>query len=152
MKSGDTSTLIIGYGNTLRNDDGVGYRLAERIATLSLPRLETLALHQLTPDLAETIAQVSLVIFADAFADTSLEQVTVKSLGVEVVEFNSSHSCHPSYLLRLAKTLYGHAPKAYWLMLPCSDFSLGGTLSAKAQLSMSHAFAIIQDLLENRHL
>ena len=147
MKFGDTNTLIIGYGNTLRNDDGVGYRLAERIATLSLLGLEVLASHQLTPDLAEAIAKVNLVIFADASADTSLKQVTVKNLGVEMVEFSSSHSCHPSYLLQLAKTLYGYSPKAYWLMLPCADFGLGETLSAKARQSQRDAFTIIQYLL-----
>jgi Ni,Fe-hydrogenase maturation factor len=61
--------LVIGYGNTLRRDDGVGVRAAELIA--ADPRLahaRVLAVHQLTPELALDIGAVSLVIFVDADA------------------------------------------------------------------------------------
>ena len=38
-------TLIIGYGNTLRSDDGVGPRLAQTVADWRLPGVRSLALH-----------------------------------------------------------------------------------------------------------
>ena len=45
--------LIIGYGNPLRADDGVGWQAARRLAELRQDEfVETLALHQLTPELA----------------------------------------------------------------------------------------------------
>ncbi len=59
--------LVIGYGNTLRRDDGVGVRAAELMA--ADPRfagVEVLTAYQLTPELSLDIATASLVIFVDA--------------------------------------------------------------------------------------
>ncbi|MGA1285390.1 MAG: hypothetical protein ACO34J_15215 [Prochlorothrix sp.] len=64
-------TLIIGYGNTLREDDGVGYCMAEAIAQWNLTGIESKAVHQLTPDLAAHLAEVDRVIFIDVFPWTA---------------------------------------------------------------------------------
>jgi hydrogenase maturation protease len=58
--------LIIGYGNSLRSDDAAGIKVAETIATWQLPHVRSLAVHQLTPELAAELAAVELVIFVDA--------------------------------------------------------------------------------------
>src|SRR5215472_4005839 len=59
--------LIIGYGNPLRADDGVGWRMACRLGELVRDEpFEVLAVHQLTPELAEPISRAELVIFVDA--------------------------------------------------------------------------------------
>jgi Ni,Fe-hydrogenase maturation factor len=36
-KQAPAGLLVIGYGNTLRRDDGVGPRVADAIAALALP-------------------------------------------------------------------------------------------------------------------
>src|SRR3954471_3504710 len=59
--------LVIGYGNTLRSDDGVGPHIAIEAAAWGLPRLETIAVPQLTPELAELLASAELLIFVDAY-------------------------------------------------------------------------------------
>ena len=58
--------LIIGYGNPLRGDDGLGWRAAEQLAEI-IPQseAEVIACHQLTPELAEPISRARLVIFID---------------------------------------------------------------------------------------
>jgi Ni,Fe-hydrogenase maturation factor len=43
------STLVIGYGNTIRSDDGAGQAVAEALATHALPGVRTQTVHQLTP-------------------------------------------------------------------------------------------------------
>src|SRR5262245_29107852 len=59
--------LIIGYGNPLRADDGVGWQAARHLAELLRDEpIEILALHQLTPELAEPISRADLIIFIDA--------------------------------------------------------------------------------------
>ena len=70
--------LVIGYGNTLRSDDGAGQRVAEKIGQWELPGVGALAVHQLTPELAENIAQADAVIFVDAVATNSENPVSVK--------------------------------------------------------------------------
>jgi hydrogenase maturation protease len=81
--------LVIGYGNTLRRDDGVGVRVAELLAVD--PRMEgadILAVHQLTPELAIDVGEATLVVFVDA--DPSVEPGAVEvrplALGVETTE------------------------------------------------------------------
>ena len=71
--------LVIGYGNTLRSDDGVGAKVAAAVAELALPGVVALVLHQLTPELAETISEARAVVFVDAAVDAATE-VQVRQL------------------------------------------------------------------------
>src|SRR5579862_9528285 len=49
--------LIIAYGNPLRCDDGIAWRAADALAQkLSDSDVEIVRLHQLAPELAETIS------------------------------------------------------------------------------------------------
>ena len=62
--------LILSYGNSLRRDDGAGLALGSILERIWLERdvpAQNLALHQLTPDVAESIAadSVSAVLFVD---------------------------------------------------------------------------------------
>ena len=63
------SLLVIGYGNTLRGDDGVGPRVAEAVGELNLPGVHTLICPLLTPELANPISRAGKVIFVDAAVD-----------------------------------------------------------------------------------
>ena len=65
------SLLVIGYGNTLRRDDGVGPKLADAVAALGLTGVRTLACALLTPELAEAVSQAQRVIFVDAAVDSN---------------------------------------------------------------------------------
>src|SRR5690242_12833541 len=65
--------LVIGYGNPLRGDDGVGWHAAEALAKslqdeerVPAERVMVLACHQLTLELAEPLSRVERVIFIDA--------------------------------------------------------------------------------------
>ena len=51
--------LVIGIGNPLRGDDGVGPLLAEQAGGRSV--------HQLTPELAAELAELEAVLFIDAW-------------------------------------------------------------------------------------
>ena len=53
--------LVIGYGNTLRQDDGVGPYVAERFEELGLPGVRTLVEAQLSPEHAEVISMAKAV-------------------------------------------------------------------------------------------
>ena len=74
-------SLIVGYGNSLRTDDGVGWHAAGLLATD--PRLEgaqILARHQLTPELAADISQASLVVLVDAASAGDPGSVSVRRI------------------------------------------------------------------------
>ncbi len=62
--------LVIGYGNALRSDDGVGWHAAALLADdPRLAGIDVLALHQLSPELALDMSRASLVILVDAGVD-----------------------------------------------------------------------------------
>src|SRR5262249_51109422 len=58
--------LVIGYGNELRGDDGVGPAAARAVAAWAEPCVQAIATHQLTPELADAIAGAEEVVFVDA--------------------------------------------------------------------------------------
>ncbi|OLP17849.1 hypothetical protein BST81_12350 [Leptolyngbya sp. 'hensonii'] len=119
--------LVIGYGNTLRSDDGAGYWVAETISQWDWAPLRSQAVHQLTPDLALAIAQTETVIFIDATTISS--EVIFQPLEVDLTVTFTTHFAHPRSLLALASTLYQANPVAYHLLIPASNFELGEIFS-----------------------
>ena len=74
--------LIVGYGNPLRSDDGIGWHAARLLATD--PRLDgarVLARHQLAPELAADVSRASLVVLVDAAAKGDPGSVAVRRIG-----------------------------------------------------------------------
>jgi hydrogenase maturation protease len=121
-------TLVIGFGNTLRCDDGAGVQAAELIA-MHYPNVHCLTVHQLTMELAETLSQHSTVVFLDA-------SVTVNKLTTTTLKTDSppgeygSHILTPQTLLEASYHLYGCCPeRAVQVEIPASDFSFGETIS-----------------------
>lgn len=153
-----TEILIIGYGNTLRGDDGAGYLLAEMVSEWGIEKVRSLPVHQLTPELAEAIAAAKLAIFIDAYSNC--RQLQVHSLTVEESDTapaplfkggasggSSSHSCNPRSLLQIAQFLYGNAPPAWWLLVPGTNFEFTEELSFLTQKSMVQALSKIKELI-----
>ena len=70
--------LVIGYGNTLRGDDGIGPAVAGEIDRLAVPGVRVIVVHQLTPELAADLAACRRAVFIDAA--TTGEAVAVAHL------------------------------------------------------------------------
>ena len=109
----DAGVLVVGYGNPLRGDDGVGCHAAGVLA--ADPRLKgatVLARHQLTPELAADIAGASLVVLVDASVTGGAPgSVAVRSIQPRRDSPPSwSHHLDPAALAGLAHALYGHVP------------------------------------------
>ena len=124
--------LVIGYGNTLRRDDGVGPKVAETVAALGLPGVRTLACPLLTPELAEPLSQVRVVIFVDAAVDAPRE-VQMRKLAPAESSQIMAHAASPATLLSLARDVFGHTPEAWWLTIPVQQLGIGEALSALAE-------------------
>ena len=124
--------LVVGYGNTLRRDDGVGPKVADALEDLALPGVRTLACPLLTPELAEPISRASTVIFVDAAVDAPLE-VQRRKLEPAASSQVMAHAATPVTLLALARDVYGHAPEAWLLTIPVTDLGVGEKLSPLGQ-------------------
>lgn len=102
------SALLIGVGNTLRGDDGVGIRVAEQART-RFPQLAVLCVQGLSPELADTVAPYDLLLIVDASVVTTtlrVSEVTPAASGEKI----QSHTMSPAGILGLAVTLYNRAP------------------------------------------
>jgi hydrogenase maturation protease len=138
-----TGLLIIGYGNTLRRDDGVGPKAAEAIAALDLPNVRSLACPLLTPELAESVSQARTVIFVDAAVDAPRE-VQLRLLAPAESSQIMAHAASPATLLALARDVFGHAPEARWLTIPVEDLGIGEELSPLAQRGFEDAVEAVK--------
>ena len=141
--------LVIGYGNTLRSDDGAGQIVAEKIAGWKLPQVQSLAVQQLTPELAENMANADGVIFVDAVATNSdnPNPVQVQLLLVEAINSSLGHHCNPRSLLAYAQILYGKVPKAYGVLIPAINFDFGETFSTVTQQGIDIALNEIKQIV-----
>lgn len=145
--------LVIGYGNTLRTDDGVGRHAAERLA--DDPRLDgvrVIGRHQLTPELALDVSRAALVVFVDASNRPSAGNFTVEPMERTGRHGPGwSHHLDPPSLLDLTGELYGRVPDAFLIsvgvesvllgdrMSPMVEASLQGLVDAVAELIADHA-------------
>ncbi len=137
-------TLVAGFGNVYRRDDGVAWAVANALREqLGRPplgllddgldelggQLDTVVLHQLVPELAETLAQYDLVVFVDAhvqdLAPPLREEPLTPAYRVPFV----SHQTHPATVLALAARTVGRAPQGVLLSVRGHDFDFGTGLS-----------------------
>ena len=136
--------LVIGYGNELRGDDGVGPKVAAAVEALQLPGVRTLICQLLTPEFAQPISQARLAVFVDAAVDAPKE-VQWRKLEPNETSQIMAHAADPRTMLALARDVFGHAPQAWWLTIPAVQMEFGETLSPAAQHGMNDAvWKIIQ--------
>jgi len=122
--------LIVGYGNPLRSDDGVGVRAAERLLQGPLPPgTEVLPRHQLTPDLADAIQHSDLVIFVDAARGGIPGELRCAPVDAATQAAPFTHELTPSSLMSLVTVLYGISPPAFEVSMGGECFGLGDRLS-----------------------
>ena len=144
----DTSILVIGYGNTLRGDDGVGPRVAEAIGKLNLPGVHTLICPLLTPELADPIARAGTVIFVDAAVDAPKE-VQLRKLEPNETSQLMAHAADPRTMLALSRDVFGRVPEAWWLTIPAVDLGFREDFSPEAQRGFDEAVKKIQAFCHN---
>lgn len=124
--------LIIGYGNPLRGDDGMGWHAAEYLAQeLSDEEAEVLARQQLTVEMAEFIGRFERVIFIDACADAAAGSMRVKRVFPgRLPRTVLLHLLSPVALVTLAKVLYRASPEAFLITVGGRSFDFRETLSS----------------------
>jgi hydrogenase maturation protease len=141
--------LVIGYGNTLRRDDGVGPKVAEAVADLALLGVRALACPMLTPELAEAVSQAHVVIFVDAAVDAPRE-VQMRKLEPAGSSQIMAHAASPATLLALARDVFGYAPEAWWLTIPVEDLGIGEEFSPLAQRGFDRAVVEVKKCAAER--
>ncbi|MCU0504748.1 MAG: hydrogenase maturation protease [Chloroflexi bacterium] len=140
--------LVVGYGSTLRGDDGVGPRAAEMVA--GDPRLAgatVLVRHQLTPELAADIAAARLVVLVDARADASPGSVSVERVAGAASSVDpvpaaraeagaTTHHVGAAEVAALARDLWGTRPEVLAVGVGAASFEVGDGLSVSVERAL----------------
>ena len=148
-----SARLVIGYGNPLRADDGLGWVVAQRLKSgLTGDGLAgdtvVLAEHQLTPELAEPISRARFVVFVDAREGDHpghVESHIVTPSGDGSLAF--SHDVEPASLVQMARLLYGTCPTAIIVSVVGEDFSYGTALSTVVRAAVPMVIQRVRELL-----
>ena len=141
--------LVIGYGNTLRTDDGLGRHAAERLAVD--PRLDgvkVIGRHQLTPELALDVGSAALVVFVDASHGTPAGAIRIERM--EPTGRNGmgwSHHLSPSSLVDLASELYGAAPGVVVISVGVESVLDGDQMSPVVRAALPQLVDVVAELI-----
>ena len=115
MTSGtDRKVLVIGVGNPVRGDDGLGPALVARLQSLQLGNVTAESAHQLTIEHAARVAEHDDIVFADAVRDAR-QAFSFTPISAASDPGGSSHAMGPAQIVALARICFGKTPRSYLL-------------------------------------
>jgi hydrogenase maturation protease len=124
----DGDLLVIGYGNTLRQDDRAGPLVAGTIESYGLHGVRTLVCAQLSPEHAEAVARAREVVMVDATSGPC-QAPTLRRVEAANSPQVTTHAVEPPTLLALARDVYGRVPPAWLLTVPAERLGFGTDIS-----------------------
>lgn len=141
-----TQVLVIGYGNPLRRDDGLGQRAAYQLSdvlTTEYP-VEVMFTHQLTYDLAESVSRVQHVILIDAAVGDTPGAITCREVLPQGDQPHTLlHHMEAGALLASTLVLYGTAPHTTLWTVVGESFEFGEALSPAVEQALPELMAQI---------
>jgi len=143
--------LVIGYGNPLRADDGLGWQVGQQLAAeVSSDEVSVMPVHQLTPELAEPISRARLAVFVDAREGPDPGQVRCEEVRpASQTDPSFSHDLDPPSVLELARILYGQCPHAVLVTVDGDDFGYGAGLSPVVRAAVPEVIRMVTALLRD---
>jgi len=126
-----TRVLIIGFGNPLRSDDGLGWLAAKELSGEFAEGVQIVAVHQLLPEMTELVSHAERVLFIDAARHGVPGEIRVVEVGEPEPSGTQSHELTPATVLKLAADLYGKRPASQLLTVTGENFETGDTLTPR---------------------
>jgi hydrogenase maturation protease len=131
MNSGK-NILIVGIGNTIRGDDGIGAYIAAGIEQLHLEGVHTLVTQQLHTALLDEFLPFDSIVLVDAAI--AGEPVSFFRFNTtHSVPASSSHHVNASLLVALAQQLYQKELVIMICAVKATHFDMGESLSVGAK-------------------
>jgi len=117
--------IIIGYGNTLRGEDGFGVDVVRLLQIKRLHNTRLLELFQLTPELVLELLDAKEIVFIDA----AYSQEKSYAFACPLQEENGvqlSHHITPKTIIQLLQILYNKEVKYEIFSILTSNFEMIG--------------------------
>lgn len=151
-KPSPATTLVIGYGNSTRGDDGVGYLAAEWLADeLSNPDVQVVIRQQLALELAVELSEVDRAILIDAAQGGPAGRVSVEKIEPALLPPEPfTHELKPATLLECTRALYGRCPETWLVTIAGESFDFSDQLTASVAAAFPEVLARVRELVETQ--
>ena len=148
-----TETLILGWGNPGRGDDGLGPAFVQALAESGLPGIATDSGYQLQIENAAELARYDRVLFVDADR-TGTGPFWLGRLQPDAASMAfSTHSVSPAGVLALARDLFQAEPEAWILGIRGYEFDdFEESLSDDAQRNLAAAVSAMAFAMQSDEL
>ena len=158
-------TLLIGYGNPDREDDGVAWHILHALTVkLGLPaptsyedefpqntQVDFAFYLQLTPEMAEEISAYDYVCFVDAHTGNIPEQVRLIDVESDFQRSPFTHHLTPQSLISICETLYATKTDSALLSVRGYQFLFSRQLSEETKVLVTEAVDLIWEWLSFRN-
>ena len=149
--------LVVGYGNPLRGDDGLGWHAAAALGADARPAdTDVLTRHQLTPELAEDIANARFAVLIDASLGDAPGCVSIREVAPAPAPSSPapswSHHLRPEDVVGLAQALFGATPQVFLVTVTGAHFGYGTQLSPAVSSCVPKVLAIVEAALRTSDL
>ncbi len=134
--------LVIGIGNPLRCDDGVGPYVADCIEAKGIKRVKVWVTQQLYVEDVESMLEFERIILVDASTDgppLDFRQVESSEGGA----LSSSHHLSAEMLINLARSIYHKDPRIQLCSIRGNRFEVGDQISPDVLTCAKEAVLLI---------
>jgi len=149
MGYGKIKTIcILGVGNTIRGDDGIGSYICSIIEQMQVPGITTMRVQQLDAEMVEDLLHFDHVLITDASING--KDVELYELFPDVVPpLSSSHHLNASMLGALAQKVYRKNLSLFICAVRGYDFEIGDLLSEKAKANCTKAISLTMEWIDS---
>jgi len=139
-----TRTLVMGFGNLDRSDDGVAFHVVNafrrRLGQSALEEdntgleelgapVDSVFIGQLVPEMIDLLEGYDRVIFVDAHVDPALDDLYCASVSPDEAGLTFTHHMSPATLLAFFKALIGRDLEGHLVSIRGRDFDFHRDLS-----------------------
>lgn len=146
------NTLLYGYGNPGRQDDGLGIKFcneAEHLCRLNnLPNVTFETNYQLNIEDAKTISSFETVVFIDASTEPIDSFVFTRVEPNDQISF-TMHASSPGFILDLCQKIFNKNPETYLLHIKGYEWELKEQLTEGAQKNLQKAIQFVQPVINS---
>lgn len=158
-------TLLLGWGNVDRQDDGVAWHVLMEVASrLGLPvppdadsdfpandgQPDFLFVLQIVPELSEIVAQYERVCFVDAHTGNIAEEVSMQRIEAGYQRSPLTHHMTAATLLALTGVVCNSTPQAVLVSIRGYEFGFSHSLSERTASLVSKAVEYILQWLNEQ--
>jgi hydrogenase maturation protease len=158
-------TLIVGYGNAVRQDDGVAWYVLSGIARrLGRPvpnapedgyfpeglEIDLWYVLQLAPEMSEDFAHYERICFVDAHTGNIAEEILLQPVEDSPAASAFTHHLTPATCMALTQTIYNKTPEAMLLSIRGYKFGFARELSLETAALAGQAVDVLWNWVENK--